>query len=63
MIEKIIDNLKINLKNVHVRFEEKKSFFNKYTFGIQIESIKLYNDSLEYFNRSVNSFIEMKKNL
>ena len=51
---KIIDNLQITVKNIHLRFEDEIS--KTYAFGVTLEELKMFtvnkNDEPEFVDRT-----------
>lgn len=45
--KKILDNLKINIKNIHIRFEEDNQE-HTYSFGISLKSLTFGNTDREW---------------
>lgn len=40
MVVKIIDNIQVTVRDIHIRFED--NITNKYSFGVTLEELKIY---------------------
>ena len=58
MVVKIIDNIQITVKNIHVRFEDDIS--QKYSFGFTLEELNIYtvnrNGEPEFIDRTKKEY-------
>ncbi len=54
MIVKIIDNLQVTIKDIHIRYEDQ--IYNEYSFGATLEELKIFtvneNDEPVFIDRT-----------
>ena len=54
MIVRIIDNIQVTVKDIHVRYEDQIT--KKYSFGVTLEELKIFtvnkNDEPEFIDRT-----------
>jgi hypothetical protein len=63
MLLRIIDNVIIDINNIHIRFEDNKSFAHQFSLGLLIDRISVettdYDHNRQFYHRSFN---KKKKN-
>ncbi len=58
MVVKIIDNIQVTVKDIHIRFEDEIT--KKYSFGVTLEELKIFtvnkHDEPEFIDRTLKQY-------
>lgn len=58
MVTKIIDNIQVTVKDIHVRYED--DITNQYSFGVTLEELKIFtvnnNGQPEFIDRTKKEY-------